>query len=74
MLPGSESFILTDDERDLMRWAKNSSAISAPRGMDSLVYKKATALEVLVAVLHLTCPDRCQQLIINIIDYDHEVL
>ena len=50
-----------------MRWAKNSSTISAPRGMDSLVYKKATALEVLVAALHLTHPARCRQIIESVI-------
>ena len=40
---------LTAEERDVLRWARNSSSISAPRGMDSLQYKKATAIEVLVA-------------------------
>ena len=40
---------LTAEERDVLRWARNSSTISAPRGMDSLQYKKATAIEVLVA-------------------------
>jgi 23S rRNA maturation mini-RNase III len=39
---------LSAQEQDVLRWARNSSAISAPRGMDSLQYKKATAVEVLV--------------------------
>ncbi len=40
---------LTAEELDVLRWARNSSSISPPRGMDSLQYKKATALEVLVS-------------------------
>jgi hypothetical protein len=40
---------LTVEEQDLLRWAKNSSTVTIPRGMDALQYKKATALEVLVS-------------------------
>lgn len=40
---------LSEDELSLLRWARNSSTISAPRGMGALQYKKATALEALVS-------------------------
>ena len=43
-----ESGLLTPDEDDVLRWARNSNTISPPRNMDALQYRKATALEVLV--------------------------
>ncbi len=41
--------MLTEEERDVLRWGRNASAVSPPKGTDSKVYKKATALEVLVS-------------------------
>ena len=43
--------LLSDEERDVLRWGRNCT-VSPPKGVDSMVYKKATALEVLVRVLH----------------------
>jgi 23S rRNA maturation mini-RNase III len=42
-------FELTDEERDVLRWGRNSTKINIPRGLDTKLYKKATALEVLVS-------------------------
>lgn len=44
----TQPFPLTAEEVDIMRWARNSSAVSPPKGTDRLAYKKATALEALV--------------------------
>lgn len=38
--------LLTDVERDVLRWAGNSAV--SRRSLDTLVYKKATAFEILV--------------------------
>lgn len=43
-----QALSLKAQEVDLLRWARNSSQLSPPSNVDSLVYKKATALEVLV--------------------------
>ncbi len=40
---------LSAEELEVLRWARNSSAVSPPKGVDSMSYKKATALEVLVS-------------------------
>eukprot|EP00798_Chlamydomonas_sp_ICE-L_P024350 gene24350-9967_t len=42
-----DSKVLTDVEKDVLRWGRNSSSIKAPKKMDVLRYKKATAFEVL---------------------------
>lgn len=60
-------FDLTPEERDVLRWAKNSSTVNTPRGMDSLQYKKATAVEVLVGILYLTDRYRCTALMEEIV-------
>lgn len=39
---------LSDQERDLLRWAANSSTIQAPANASSREYKQASAVEVLV--------------------------
>jgi ribonuclease-3 family protein len=56
------------EEQDVLRWAKNSSTVNAPRGMDSLQYKKATAVEALVGLLYLTDRYRCLELIEECVD------
>jgi ribonuclease-3 family protein len=58
--PDDAIFQLTAEETDILRWAGNSSAVSPPRGVEAWVYKKATALECLVAYLYLTDLIRCQ--------------
>jgi len=62
------AFVLTMEEQDVLRWAKNSSTVNAPRGMDSLQYKKATAVEALVGLLYLTDRYRCLALIEECVD------
>eukprot|EP00983_Pelagomonas_calceolata_P026542 833109-Pelagomonas_calceolata.AAC.1 len=44
----SEAVLLSEEEMDVLRWGRNSNAVSPPKSVDSRVYKKATALEVLV--------------------------
>lgn len=61
MDPSSVSFRLTDEELDILRWAGNSSTVTPPRGVPAGVYKKASALEALVAYLNLTDEARCQE-------------
>ncbi|KXZ46632.1 hypothetical protein GPECTOR_42g843 [Gonium pectorale] len=53
----------TAEEIDVLRWGRNAAVSSVPRNVPVLTYKKATAVEVLVAHLYLTAPDRCAQLI-----------
>ncbi|PNH08485.1 hypothetical protein TSOC_004959 [Tetrabaena socialis] len=54
--------LVTPEELDVMRWGRNAS-VSVPKQQSALTYKKATALEVLVAYMYLTAPDRCERLI-----------
>ena len=42
---------MTEEERDVLRWGRNSGAVNVPKSVDSKAYKKATALEVLVSVV-----------------------
>ena len=61
------ALVLTSEELDVLRWARNSSAVSPPKGTDSRTYKKATALEALVRQGHAplshsrTCPPLAYQ-------------
>ena len=63
----TEAFSLTEEEADILRWAGNSSTVSPPRGVPAGVYKKATALEALVAYLYLTDEARCNELMIFLV-------
>jgi len=57
------AFSLTPDERDVLKWGTNAHGLNPPKAVDARVYKKATALEVLVAHLYLTDPARCIELV-----------
>ncbi|MEW5305510.1 MAG: hypothetical protein WDW36_008044 [Sanguina aurantia] len=52
--------LLTDAERDVLRWAGNSAV--SRRSLDTLVYKKATAFEILLAYLYCTDVPRCNMM------------
>jgi 23S rRNA maturation mini-RNase III len=55
MHPGHQ-VVLSSEERDILRWARNASGLNPPSGTDTLSYKKATALEALVgAGAGVTC-------------------
>ncbi|KAF5830788.1 hypothetical protein DUNSADRAFT_14055 [Dunaliella salina] len=58
-----QATLLTEEEMDVLRWGRNSNAVSPPKNVDSRVYKKATALEVLVGYLYLTDTERCVSLV-----------
>ncbi|GFH15471.1 uncharacterized protein HaLaN_11706 [Haematococcus lacustris] len=58
-----KTWVLSEEEVDILRWARNSQALNPPKGCDLRAYKKATALEVLVAHLYLTDPTRCLALV-----------
>jgi len=59
----SQAVLLSEEEMDVLRWGRNSNAVSPPKSVDSRVYKKATALEVLVGYLYLTDTARCVSLV-----------
>ncbi|GLI65091.1 hypothetical protein VaNZ11_008528, partial [Volvox africanus] len=58
-----QSLVLTAEELDVLRWGRNAGVSSVPKDVPVGVYKKATAVEVLVAHLYLVNPDRCAALI-----------
>ena len=45
---------LSDEEKDLVRRARNRKSTSKPKNADPIEYKLATALEALVGYLYLT--------------------
>lgn len=53
---------LSEAEAGVVQWAVNSDTVKPPRHLDSLTYKRATALEAIVGYLYLTDLDRLQQL------------
>jgi len=70
-----EGTFLNDDERDVLRWARNAKLQNFPKRFKSarseevvegsdprLVYRDASCLEALVGFLYVTTPDRLQQL------------
>ncbi|GLC39026.1 hypothetical protein PLESTB_001284800 [Pleodorina starrii] len=61
--PGGQRLVLSGEEADVLRWGRNAAVSSVPRDVPVGVYKKATAVEVLVAHMYLTNPDRCAALI-----------
>ncbi|EFJ39802.1 hypothetical protein VOLCADRAFT_121780 [Volvox carteri f. nagariensis] len=61
--PPLSGVVLTAEELDVLRWGRNAAVSSIPRDVPVGVYKKATAVEVLVAHLYLTDPNRCAALI-----------
>ncbi len=53
---------LTDEEKDLVRRARNLKA-SGSRSAGQASYRKATAFEALLGYLYLTSPERLRQLL-----------
>lgn len=45
--------ILTNDELDIIKRARNAKSVSHPKSVDILTYKHATALEALIGYLHI---------------------
>lgn len=58
---------LTEEERDLVRRARNMKAAAsrsaASRSAGQVSYRKATAFEALLGFLYLTSPERLRQLL-----------
>ncbi len=52
---------LTDGEKEILRRGRNACA-TKPRRLSRHVYQQATGLEALVGYLHLTNPQRLQEL------------
>ena len=53
---------LTDSEKEILRRGRNA-CINKPRRIDRQTYQKATGLEALIGYLHLTDPQRLQELL-----------
>ena len=53
---------LTDSEKDILRRGRNASTMK-PRRLSRQVYQQATSFESLVGYLHLTNPQRLQELL-----------
>ncbi len=60
--------ILTDEEIDLVRRARNTKVNSHPKNTDILTYKHATALEALIGYLYLLGKDQRLNEIFSIIN------
>ena len=53
---------LSDSEKEILRRGRNA-CLTKPRRMSRHIYKQATGLEALVGYLHLSNPQRLQQLL-----------
>ena len=53
---------LTDSEKEILRRGRNA-CINKPRRIDRQTYQQATGLEALIGYLHLTNPQRLQELL-----------
>lgn len=52
---------LTDAEKEILRRGRNA-CVTKPRRLDRQTYQQATGLEALIGYLHLTNPQRLQEL------------
>jgi ribonuclease III family protein len=52
---------LTDIEKEILRRGRNA-CVTKPRRLSRQIYQKATGLETLIGYLHLTAPQRLQEL------------
>jgi ribonuclease III family protein len=52
---------LTDSEKEILRRGRNA-CVTKPRRLSRQTYQKATGLEALIGYLHLTNPQRLQEL------------
>ena len=53
---------LTDSEKEILRRGRNASTMK-PRRLSRQIYQQATSFETLVGYLHLTNPQRLQELL-----------
>lgn len=53
---------LTDGEKEILRRGRNA-CVTKPRRMSRHTYRQATGLEALIGYLHLTNPQRLQELL-----------
>lgn len=59
---------LVDSEKEILRRGRNA-CISKPRRLSRQTYQQATGLEALIGYLHLTNPERLQELLTKL-DFD----
>lgn len=59
---------LTDAEKEILRRGRNA-CVTRPRRLDRQTYQQATGLEALIGYLHLTNPQRLQELFAKL-DFD----
>lgn len=59
---------LTDSEKDILRRGRNA-CVTKPRRLSRQTYQQATGFEALIGYLHLTDPQRLQELIAKL-DFD----
>lgn len=59
---------LTAPEQEILRRGRNA-CVGKPRRLDRHTYQQATALEALIGYLHLTNPQRLQELLAKL-DFD----
>jgi ribonuclease III family protein len=59
---------LTDAEKEILRRGRNA-CVTKPRRLDRQTYQQATGLETLIGYLHLTNPQRLQELFAQL-DFD----
>ena len=59
---------LTDSEQEILRRGRNA-CVSKPRRLSRQTYQQATGLEALIGYLHLTNPERLQELFAKL-DFD----
>lgn len=59
---------LTDSEKDILRRGRNA-CVTKPRRLSRHTYQQATGLEALIGYLHLTNPQRLQELLTHL-DFD----
>jgi ribonuclease III family protein len=59
---------LTDAEKEILRRGRNA-CVTKPRRLDRQTYQQATGLEALIGYLHLTNPQRLQELLAQL-DFD----
>lgn len=66
---------LTDSEKDILRRGRNA-CVTKPRRLSRYTYQQATGLEALVGYLHLTNPQRLQELLakLNFDLIDNEII
>eukprot|EP00877_Chromochloris_zofingiensis_P002540 jgi/Chrzof1/12287/Cz06g28220.t1 len=67
----SPASCLTARERQVLKWGANSSTVQPPANASSLDYKKATAVEVLVAHLYLTDEARLLEVLAQVMVTEH---